>query len=493
MSEAKNINRSTYGQYGLTTIDGFEVPYLSASRADELVGPTGTFYDFSHSKGNLSKDLGWSGNSYSNKLLKGAAALGVEAVPMAFEPYFDTNDVQYRGQKLTGTPKEPMGFYYFGLDEAAQKFGLDKSQFTPYEKEIEGERVIDPESGVKEKGVIIKGEPEAGIPDRPATRIVTAEEQMFDRLNELSKDFYLYTGDSLIPGQAQEGSPNAFQTVLYKKEGDVLKPITAPQVHGGMQNRDVYTGGSGFKLDELLRGIAPVAALAIGGPLLDAALAGGAAAGGAAGGTAAGTGLTGGAGGSTGLLTGTGAAGFGGAGSASGIAATQAAAGLGVATGSALPAVGMATGGFPSTVGQLSAALPAQGSVGGAGLLSAELAPGTILGSGLPGGGAIGASYALGANGLPATNLLGQPIAASSIGFGDIPATVTSGLSIGIKDALDVARLGKGLLGGGAQPTQQPAMQKPQSIRPQGQVDYSGIINLLQTPSPQRNMYSLLG
>jgi hypothetical protein len=256
------------------------------------------------------------------------------------------------------------------------------------------------------------------------------------------------------------------------------------------------SGGGGFNLGELIRGVAPIAAFAIGAPFLDAALAGGAAAaagGGAAGGTATGTGLTGGFGGSTGLLGGTGAAGFGGAGSAAGIAGTQAAAGLGVAAGSALPAAGMAVGGLPSTVGQFSAALPAQGSVGGAGLLSAELAPGTILGSGLPGGGAIGASYALGANGLPATGLLGQPIPASSIGFGGIPETVTSGLSIGIKDALNVARLGSGLIGGAAQPTPQAAAPQPQNIVPRGQVDYSGILNLLQVPSPQRNMYSLLG
>jgi hypothetical protein len=194
------------------------------------------------------------------------------------------------------------------------------------------------------------------------------------------------------------------------------------------------------------------------------------------------------------LLGGTGAATFGGAGSAAGIAGTQAAAGLGIAGGSALPAAGMAVGAFPSTVGQFSAALPAQGSVGGAGLFSAELAPGTILGSGLPGGGAIGGSYALGANGLPATNLFGQPIPASSIGFGSIPETVTSGLSIGIKDVLNAARLGKGLLGGQQQqPQQQGASPMPQSIIPKGQVDYSGILNLLQATSPQRNMYSLLG
>jgi hypothetical protein len=154
----------------------------------------------------------------------------------------------------------------------------------------------------------------------------------------------------------------------------------------------------------------------------------------------------------------------------------------------------MATGAGQSAVGSLSAALPAQGSVGGAGLLSAELAPGTILGSGLPGGGAIGGSYALGANGMPALNLLGQPIPASSVGFGSIPNTVTSGLSVSINDALNAARIGRGLIGGQQQqPQQQGAMQRPQSITPQGSVDYSGILNLLQVPSPQRNMYSLLG
>jgi len=312
-------------------------------------------------------------------------------------------------------------------------------------------------------------------------------------------------------GQNTFGKAKPYQERIESLVPDALKAGLTPEqinsiVGGGfsaasIQNQqriinEQQSGGSGFNLGELVRGVLPVAALAIGAPFLDAALAGGAAAaagGGAAGGTATGTGLTGGFGGSTGLLGGTGAAGFGGAGSAAGIAGTQAAAGLGVAAGSALPAAGMAVGAAPSTVGSLSAALPAQGSVGGAGLLSAELAPGTILGSGLPGGGAIGASYALGANGLPAAGLLGQPIPASSVGFGSIPNTVTSGLSIGISDALNAARLGSGLIGGAAQPTPQAAAPRPQNIVPRGQVDYSGILNLLQVPSPQRNMYSLLG
>ena len=494
MATPKRINRSAYGEYGLTELDGYEVPFLSASTASSLVPTPGTYVsDFAHGRGGLTSGLGWSSNSTSGKLARGAAAFGVEAIPKRY------SSEEFGGMRLSGNPSEPLSYDFVNLDQAAKRFNIDKSEFKPYEVPVAG-ITIDSETGSQTNGVfqLLYDSEGSSAGSIPLTRTVSVDEQVFNKLNELTKDYYAYTADTLVPGKATEGGEKSFQTVLYKQEGDVLKPIAKPIEHGGMQNYDVYAGSTGgFSLSELLRGVAPVAALAIGGPLLDAALVGGAAAGaggGAAGGTATGTGLTGGFGGSTGLLGGTGAAGFGGAGSAAGIAGTQAAAGLGVAAGSALPAAGMAVGGLPSTVGSLSAALPAQGSVGGAGLgLSAELAPGTILGSGLPGGGAIGASYALGANGLPATGLLGQPIPASSVGFGSIPNTVTSGLSIGIGDALNAARLGSGLIGGQQQPTPQAAAPRPQNIMPRGQVDYSGILNLLQVPSPQRNMYSLLG
>ena len=249
--------------------------------------------------------------------------------------------------------------------------------------------------------------------------------------------------------------------------------------------------GSGLaSVDEFVNDEIPGGWYTVGGA---AATAGALAAAGAGAGAAAGagTGLTGGAGGSTGLLTGTGAAGLGGAGSAAGIAGTQAAAGLGVASGSALAGTGAAIGAGLSGVGGLSPALPAAGSVGGAGMgLSAQLAPGTILGTGLPGGGAIGASYMLGANGLPATNALGQLIPASSISFGG--QAVPAG-SLGIRDALDIARLGRNVLG---QTPATPAGATAQfrgSTMPQGSVDYSGIIDLLKARSPQRNPNSLLG
>jgi hypothetical protein len=180
-----------------------------------------------------------------------------------------------------------------------------------------------------------------------------------------------------------------------------------------------------------------------------------------------------------------------GAGSAAGIAGTQAAAGLGLTAGSALAGTGAAIGGGTGTVGSLNPALPSAGSVGGAGAgLSAELAPGTILGTGLPGGGEIGASYMLGTNGLPAVNAAGQLIPATSVSFGG-QAVPTA--SLGIKEALDVARLGKNLLAESPATPAGVTQQFRGSTMPQGAVDYSGILNLLQTRSPQRNPYSLLG
>ena len=56
--------------------------------------------------------------------------------------------------------------------------------------------------------------------------------------------------------------------------------------------------------------------------------------------------------------------------------------------------------------------------------MSAALPPGVVMGTGLPGGGAIGATYAAGANGLPATDFFGNYIPASSYNFGGVPDTI---------------------------------------------------------------------
>lgn len=71
-------------------------------------------------------------------------------------------------------------------------------------------------------------------------------------------------------------------------------------------------------------------------------------------------------------------------------------------------------------------------------------------------------------------------------------AAASSGLLSNVGDVLKGTQLAKGLLGGTQQPQQQAPIQTPKSIMPRGQVDYSGILNLLQTRQ-QRNPYSLLG
>jgi hypothetical protein len=268
--------------------------------------------------------------------------------------------------------------------------------------------------------------------------------------------------------------------------GALAKIDPGPAIGSGLAELDEFVN------DEIPGGWVTVGlAAATAGAAAGAGAGAGAAAGSTAG-AAGGTGLTAGAGASGGLLASGGTVGaLGGAGTAAGIAGTQAAAGLGIAGGSALAGTGAAIGAGLSGVGGLSPALPAAGSVGGAGAgLSAQLAPGTILGTGLPGGGAIGTSYMLGTNGLPALTASGQLIPASSISFGG--QAVPAG-SLGIKDALDIARLGRGML---AQQPGTPGAATAQfrgSSMPQGAVDYSGILNLLQARRAQRNPNSLLG
>lgn len=138
-----------------------------------------------------------------------------------------------------------------------------------------------------------------------------------------------------------------------------------------------------------------------------------------------GTGLTGGAGGSTGILSGGTTSGLT-IPTGSAIAVDPAiAAGSGADLAAAgTSATGAATGAGLSGVGGLNPALPAAGANAGAGTgLSAALAPNTVLGTGLAGGGDIGVAYQLGANGLPATDWLGNPIEASSVGLNGSTAT----------------------------------------------------------------------
>ena len=86
---------------------------------------------------------------------------------------------------------------------------------------------------------------------------------------------------------------------------------------------------------------------------------------------------------------------------------------------------------------------------------------------------------------LPGTTILGD------LGLAGAVETPIPSSSISISQALRGLNLAKGLLGGGQEGAAAPATQFRGARLPQGEVDYSGILNLLQMRSPQRK--SLLG
>jgi len=124
----------------------------------------------------------------------------------------------------------------------------------------------------------------------------------------------------------------------------------------------------------------------------------------------------------------------------------------------------------------------------GAGVGSALMGP-TYAELGVTGveGGLAGPTYAeLGYTGLNNAEAIAAADAASK-------AAQAAQISISPNQAIQGLRMASGLLGG-QQGT--PAAASPQfrgSTMPQGSVDYSGILNLLQARSPQRNPNSLLG
>jgi hypothetical protein len=80
---------------------------------------------------------------------------------------------------------------------------------------------------------------------------------------------------------------------------------------------------------------------------------------------------------------------------------------------------------------------------------------------------------------------------AEAIAAADAAAKATT--SISPNQAIQGLRMASGLLGGQQGTPAGATAQFRGSTMPQGAVDYSGILNLLQARSPQRNPYSLLG
>lgn len=253
-------DRSDFGQYGLAYFgDNLYAPFLNAKRADELVNPGEILQDFSHGRGLQSADLGWSSNSFSNVLAQGASVF----------------DILKHENETYGTS------YSGDLNKAAQFLGIDPSQYKDkYVPQVTADQFDEWGNLIQKGGEPLYPTDEYGnrVSNEPLMKLVSAQDQLYDAINEKGADYFRWTGDSLIKGAASEGGPQSFQTVLYKREGDVLKPISAPVSHGGYQNLDVYTGGSGFNFGrDMLPGLTLVAGGALGMYGLDQLLTAGAA------------------------------------------------------------------------------------------------------------------------------------------------------------------------------------------------------------------------
>lgn len=79
------------------------------------------------------------------------------------------------------------------------------------------------------------------------------------------------------------------------------------------------------------------------------------------------------------------------------------------------------------------------------------------------------------------------------LGIKSLQATVPTTLKISPMQAIMGAKMASGLLGAGKTPQQVQAQQYNQSRVPQGAVDYTPILSLLNIQQPQRNKTSLLG
>ena len=224
----QSYDRGQYGYYGMYN----NMPILNASAIDGSMQGGNSVGNFAFGRGMIPKDFGWSSNSFSGNITKGAAAVG--ATPNTDE---DGN--------ITG---------YTGLKEAASLFKIDPTQFKDKQVPTLTTEQRDDAGNIIQKA----GQPtyqqdgdgntilDASGKPVPATHTVTADSQLYDAINTAAKDLYSVTMDSLVPGADSEGGSKSFQTTMYQKQGDKLLAITTPVSHGGWQNPDVYTGGSGF-------------------------------------------------------------------------------------------------------------------------------------------------------------------------------------------------------------------------------------------------------
>ncbi len=186
----------TGGQYGYYK----GIPVLKASEVDEVFDKMGTDYISGNAPDRLDNDIGWDTGSLSAVEARGAAALGVRKTG----GYTDEN-----GQTYPAT-------YSGDLTGLATKLGIDPTQFKDSYKTV---TTTDPETGTETKTQVV---------DK------SAQDKLYDAVNEKAKDFYFIAGKTGTGKTNSLGETSAFTrddvsgnhaAVLYKKEGDKLIPI----------------------------------------------------------------------------------------------------------------------------------------------------------------------------------------------------------------------------------------------------------------------------
>ena len=199
-------NAGAGGQYGY--VDG--LPVLNATIADQVI-QANNGYVTGDAAGTADNAMGWDTGSVSGVLTNGAGVYGIKK------------------EFQTDSEGQPIGYTYSGdMDAAARQLGLNVS----------------------------------GLSD----------DQKYNLINDATKDIYLVSGktgrDAGGVGEQYEGRtqtaaiPNAttnHATVLYRKEGDALVPITqtAQYYNGEME----LAPGSG--LSDFISFAAPIAAMAL--------------------------------------------------------------------------------------------------------------------------------------------------------------------------------------------------------------------------------------
>jgi len=227
------------GMYGSVKVDGVDVPILNANLAS-VVQPGEKLQDFSHRRNqDITENVGWHLGAASSTIARGASALGAN------------KEID---------PETGRAISYTGLEDAARLLNIDTSKFQDefvpiLTKEIRDEdgRVIQAagqptyqKDGEGNTLLDMYGQPVA------ATQKISAQDKLYDAINNASKDIYTVTGPNLNLSfdEHTERRPDGFQSVLYKQAGEKLIPISAPQTHGGVYNWDVIYGrGKGYLSD----------------------------------------------------------------------------------------------------------------------------------------------------------------------------------------------------------------------------------------------------